>query len=211
MFRSSVVVFGFDPQDTPPASNGASLDRLAAYGDITIVSALIAGASLAIVVEIDSDDPSALEGTALFLLMLVASTNLSGTILLITQLYMAKRFAASHDHGERRPMERRNSIKKANRYLHGVQKSRRYAVRGIIFSVPIFLIGVGIFTLARSTKAASIASAILPCIASIVTIVGLYQQGTEYDKTATEDNDTTVLPKPPPKRTMSHTTHRTPF
>lgn len=194
--------FGFDGQPTPTltvdgedgeiqesASTGASLDRLAAYGDITIVSALLAGASLAMVVEVDSDAPSASEGAALVILMLVASVNLSGTILLVTQLYMAKRFGASHDDEEGRTNDakashftRRNSMSMANNYLASVQKSRRFAVRGIIFSVPLFLVGMGIFTLARSTKAASIVAAVIPMLTAIVTCVGLYQQSKEHGK-----------------------------
>lgn len=219
--------FGFDGQPTPTltvdgedgeiqesASTGASLDRLAAYGDITIVSALLAGASLAMVVEVDSDAPSASEGAALVILMLVASVNLSGTILLVTQLYMAKRFGASHDDEEGRTNDakaRRNSMSMANNYLASVQKSRRFAVRGIIFSVPLFLVGMGIFTLARSTKAASIVAAVIPMLTAIVTCVGLYQQSKEHGKVvaltkAREKNPAAIYTqdKPPQRSSGSH-------
>jgi hypothetical protein len=52
------------------------LDRLDAYGDLTIVSALLAGASLAFVQAIDLEAPTSAECVAMTLAVLVATINL---------------------------------------------------------------------------------------------------------------------------------------
>ena len=153
------------------------MDRLDAYGDLTIVSALLAGASLTFVFDGNLDDPTSTESVAMVLGTLVASINLCGTIVIVAHIHTAKRLASYNPYADTETRDKERSFQAASVYLMETARTRGVVVSGIIWSVPLFLFALGVQVFSKETEtggiAASIAAAVIAAVTGLITIVML--------------------------------------
>lgn len=151
------------------------MDRLDAYGDLTIVSALLAGASLQFTFDgnLDYSDPTTTESIAMVLGMLVACVNLCGTIVIIAHTHTAKRLASFNPSDPyNAEVAGRKAFLAASIYLMETTKIRGVVVSGITWSVPLLLVALG-FQLFSNEAATGViaASSVAAAIAGVATFV----------------------------------------
>ena len=146
---------------------GHGLDRLSAYKSMTIVSGLFASSALSILVELDLSDPSVMEAATALLATTVASTNLCCTIVLISQTSKAKRFGSVAPGST--STDAAFAFLQASLFLHETEASRDMAVQGIELSVPLFMINIACYGLARDFGWLCIAIASIAGLAALLT------------------------------------------